>query len=277
MLQRDALIKVKNLPNDTNSEINSLKTGKADNKVADGSNDGLLSSSLYTKLIGLSNYTHPSTHPASMITGLSKVATTGAYTDLTGIPEGLKDFADDIGFGTVKANSHTHSNKTILDGISQDDIDNWNTKDYNDLQNKPKIPTKVSDLTNDANFVNTEQLNSAIDDITALEGQTHTHANKDILDGITSQTYAALVTTRKSSVLTTDWKTASDGLFETTIKHGLNKYVQDVMVIATDATNNGKQIFIDFSNATDLNSVTIASDQAYNADIIITLANPLNI
>lgn len=31
-------------------------------------------------------YTHPSTHPASMITGLAKVATSGSYTDLTNKP-----------------------------------------------------------------------------------------------------------------------------------------------------------------------------------------------
>lgn len=31
-------------------------------------------------------YTHPSSHPASMITGLATVATTGKYSDLTGCP-----------------------------------------------------------------------------------------------------------------------------------------------------------------------------------------------
>ena len=31
-------------------------------------------------------YTHPSSHPASMITGLANVATSGKYSDLTGTP-----------------------------------------------------------------------------------------------------------------------------------------------------------------------------------------------
>lgn len=31
-------------------------------------------------------YTHPATHPASMITGLAAVATSGSYSDLTGVP-----------------------------------------------------------------------------------------------------------------------------------------------------------------------------------------------
>lgn len=35
---------------------------------------------------GANNYTHPSTHPASMITGLATVATSGNYNDLSGKP-----------------------------------------------------------------------------------------------------------------------------------------------------------------------------------------------
>ena len=35
------------------------------------------------------NYTHPANHPASMITGLATVATTGRYADLIGIPGSL--------------------------------------------------------------------------------------------------------------------------------------------------------------------------------------------
>ena len=31
-------------------------------------------------------YTHPSSHPASMVTGLAAVATSGKYSDLTGTP-----------------------------------------------------------------------------------------------------------------------------------------------------------------------------------------------
>lgn len=45
--------------------------------------------------------------------------------------------------------------------ITQTNINNWNNKsdfsgNYNDLTNKPAIPTKVSDLNNDSNFLTTE-------------------------------------------------------------------------------------------------------------------------
>lgn len=50
---------------------------------------------------------------------------------------------------------HTHANKAVLDGISSSDITNWNNKsdfsgNYNDLSNKPTIPTKLSELESDS-------------------------------------------------------------------------------------------------------------------------------
>lgn len=48
--------------------------------------DNNFTDELLEKLKSLNNYTHPSKHPASMIDGLSKVATTGKYYDLKGIP-----------------------------------------------------------------------------------------------------------------------------------------------------------------------------------------------
>lgn len=51
---------------------------------------GLMSSTDKSKLDSIAananNYTHPSTHPASMITGLASVATSGSYNDLTDKP-----------------------------------------------------------------------------------------------------------------------------------------------------------------------------------------------
>ena len=51
---------------------------------------GLMSASDKTKLDGIDEganaYTHPTSHPASMIAGLADVATSGAYSDLSGTP-----------------------------------------------------------------------------------------------------------------------------------------------------------------------------------------------
>lgn len=57
---------------------------------------GLMSADDKKKLDGIApkanKYEHPSTHAASMITGLSTVATSGAYVDLTGTPD-LSNYA----------------------------------------------------------------------------------------------------------------------------------------------------------------------------------------
>ena len=49
---------------------------------------------------------------------------------------------------------HAHDNKEVLDGITQLDISNWNSKSdfsgsYLDLSDLPTIPTKISELNND--------------------------------------------------------------------------------------------------------------------------------
>lgn len=66
---------------------------KASTAVATTSVNGLMSSADKTKLNGIAaganNYTHPSSHPASMITGLASVATSGNYNDLSNKPTSI--------------------------------------------------------------------------------------------------------------------------------------------------------------------------------------------
>lgn len=75
--------------------------------------------------------------------------------DSVTVPEKTSDLINDSGFITSESDPTVPS---YVKGITQDNITSWNNKSdfsgsYNDLTNKPTIPTKTSDLTNDSNFV----------------------------------------------------------------------------------------------------------------------------
>ena len=63
--------------------------------------------------------------------------------------------------------AHTHSNKVVLDKITQSYFDKWNNKSdfngsYNSLTDKPTIPTRTSELTNDTNYVTSSSIPTSL-------------------------------------------------------------------------------------------------------------------
>ena len=97
------------------------------------------------------NYVHPSTHKASMIV---EDNTHRFITDLERVNWNNKVESSQL---------HEHSNKDVLDGITSDKVANWDKAEENIqsdwnvtdttsdayIKNKPSIPSKVSELTND--------------------------------------------------------------------------------------------------------------------------------
>ena len=81
---------------------------------------------------------------------IERLSTLKNYDD-TDVKHNLNSKAD-------KTELHNHSNKTVLDGITTAKVTEWNSKSnfsgsYTDLTNKPTIPTKTSQLTNDSGFI----------------------------------------------------------------------------------------------------------------------------
>ena len=82
---------------------------------------------------------------------LSTVATSGSYNDLSNtptIPTKVSQLTNDSGYIT-SSDVHTHSNKAVLDGITSDKVTSWDNKsnfsgNYNDLTNKPTIPSEYN-------------------------------------------------------------------------------------------------------------------------------------
>lgn len=79
-----------------------------------------------SSVVQASEYVHPFTHPADMITGLSDVAISGDYNDLINLPDASEEY--------VHPESHPAS---MIDGLATVAT----SGDYNDLTNKPTIPS----------------------------------------------------------------------------------------------------------------------------------------
>lgn len=101
--------------------------------------------------------------------GTSIASLSNDKADKSEMPTKTSDLTNDSGFIT----DYTETDPTVpnhVKNITQANITSWNNKsdfsgNYNDLSNKPTIPTKTSDLTNDSRFVNEQTLESSINDV----------------------------------------------------------------------------------------------------------------
>ena len=97
----------------------------------------------YTPLDENDAYSHPTTHPASMITGLATVATSGSYNDLTNkptIPTKSSWNYDDAYVKYSASQSLTDTQKSTARANIGAGTSSFSGS-YNDLTNKPTIPT----------------------------------------------------------------------------------------------------------------------------------------
>ena len=74
------------------------------------------------------------------------------------IPTKTSDLTNDSGFITDYTETDPVFTSSAAHDITSNDITNWNNKsdfsgNYNDLTNKPSIPSKISDLENDSDFI----------------------------------------------------------------------------------------------------------------------------
>ena len=100
---------------------------------------------------------------------LSTVATTGSYNDLTNKPTipsitGLEETANKVtSWSTTTTDAHYPSEKLVKTSLdakaNSSSLSTVATSgSYNDLTNKPSIPTKVSDLQNDAGYLDSNDV-----------------------------------------------------------------------------------------------------------------------
>lgn len=107
----------------------------------------------------------------------------GNYNDLTNkptiptVPTNVSDFTNDAGYitsddisGKTNQSDFTAHTANTTVHVTASEKSTWNSKsdfsgNYNDLSNKPTIPSKTSDLTNDSDFATTGDVQTATSDM----------------------------------------------------------------------------------------------------------------
>ena len=82
----------------------------------------------------------------------------------------------------LQTKAHTHANAEVLNGITSENIQSWNNKsefdgNYNTLTNKPTLPVKLSDLTNDSGYIT-----SNVDDLVNYYKKSDTYSKEEIAE-----------------------------------------------------------------------------------------------
>lgn len=145
----DALWKIDGVDNRLNNISSQLETSAKFKIIGEGVSVPPISGGS-----GVS-YVHPATHPASMITGLSKVATSGLYSDLIGVPTKLSQFINDITISDGGGTS-TGTISNSLDNYAGNTLNDKMVAMFNDIntnhKNTPMIiilPDGIIEITSD--------------------------------------------------------------------------------------------------------------------------------
>ena len=202
-------------------------------------------------------------------TDLADVAFSGAYADITGtpyIPTKTSDLTNDSNFASDANYVHTDNNfttalKNKLDGIAtgaevnvQSDWDVADTSSDAFIKNKPAIPTKTSDITNDSGFITSAALPTKTSDLTNDSGfitnQVNNLANYYDQTAINSM-FNALDVPTKTSDLTNDsgFLTTSTLPIATASNLGVVKIGSGINV-AADGTISAAVASLDWANIT---------------------------
>lgn len=146
----------------TESEVNTKLSTKVDKVIGKELSTNDYSTAEKIKLSGIANganaYTHPNTHPATIIsedtthrfaTDIEK-ATWNGKANVSDFPKKVSEFENDRGYITINdidpSQNHSHLNKVVLDSITQAKVTEWDGK-ANGVHNHDNLYVKKGSLT----------------------------------------------------------------------------------------------------------------------------------
>ena len=208
--------KTSDLTNDSNFISNSdlsesyYNKSQTDNLLSSKANTNDLStvatSGQYSDLSGLPsipNKTSDLTNDSNFVSSssLATVATSGSYNDLLdkpSIPSVIPSVVQTTGSSTTDVMSQNAVTTVIASKADSSNLSSVATSgSYNDLLNKPTIPTKTSDLTNDSNFVSSSNLATV-----ATSGSYSDLSNKPTIPSVVQSTGSSTTNVMSQSAVT---------------------------------------------------------------------------
>ena len=110
------------------------------------------------------------------------------------LTDAIKDVTNKV--STLEGSNHTHANKDVLDGITEAKVNAWDAAKANAISSAKTYA---------------DSLNTAMDSrVDALETSSHSHDNKTVLDGITTQKVTAWDAAKANAISSA--KTYADSL-----------------------------------------------------------------
>lgn len=225
-------------------------------------------------------------------TDLADVAFSGAYADITGtpyIPTKTSDLTNDSDFVSDANYVHTDNNfttalKNKLNGIATGAEANvqsdWNIADTSSdafIKNKPSIPVKTSDLTNDSGFITSAALPTKVSDLTNDSGfitknvsDLTNYYNQSEVNGM----FNALAIPTKTSDLTNDSGFVTNTTYATASTGGVIKVGSGLEITdgVLSATGGGVADEVDWENV--INKPTNVSYWTNDAGYVTSAAIP---